>query len=37
MSESKIYPVPQQFAKTAHINSEQYEAMYQQSLSLIHI
>ena len=28
MSESKIYPVPEQFAKTAHINSEQYEAMY---------
>ena len=32
MSESKIYPVPEQFAKTAHINSEQYEAMYQQSI-----
>jgi acetyl-CoA synthetase len=33
MSESKIYPVPEQFAKTAHINSEQYEAMYQQSIA----
>jgi len=32
MSESKIYPVPEQFARTAHINSEQYEAMYQQSI-----
>jgi acetyl-CoA synthetase len=32
MSESKIYPVPQQFAENAHINKEQYEAMYKRSI-----
>ncbi|MEA1890400.1 MAG: acetate--CoA ligase [Pseudomonadota bacterium] len=32
MSESKIYPVPSEFAKNAHINSERYEAMYTQSI-----
>jgi len=32
MSESKIYPVPSEFAKNAHINSERYEAMYKQSI-----
>jgi acetyl-CoA synthetase len=32
MSESKIYPVPGEFAKNAHINSERYEAMYKQSI-----
>ncbi len=32
MSESKIYPVPDDFAKNAHINKERYEAMYKQSI-----
>jgi len=32
MSESKIYPVPSEFAKNAYINSERYEAMYKQSI-----
>ncbi len=32
MSESKIYPVPSEFAKNAHINSERYESMYTQSI-----
>ena len=27
MSESKVYPVPQDFAAEAHINTEQYAAM----------
>ncbi len=32
MSESKIYPVPSEFAKNAHINNERYESMYRQSI-----
>jgi len=32
MSESKIYPVPEDFANNAHINSERYETMYRQSI-----
>ena len=32
MSENKIYPVPESFAKDAHLNAEQFEAMYQQSV-----
>jgi acetyl-CoA synthetase len=32
MSENKIYPVPTQLAKTAHINAATYAAMYQQSI-----
>jgi len=32
MSESKIYPVPSEFAKNAHINNERYETMYKQSI-----
>ncbi len=32
MSESKVYPVPEEFAENAHINSELYEAMYQRSI-----
>ncbi|TNF51629.1 MAG: acetate--CoA ligase [Gammaproteobacteria bacterium] len=32
MSEIKIYPVPADIAATAHINAEQYEAMYQRSI-----
>ncbi len=32
MSESKVYPVPEEFAENAHINSELYEAMYERSI-----
>ena len=32
MSESKVYPVSEEFAKNAHISSELYEAMYAQSI-----
>lgn len=32
MSESKIYPVPSEFAKNAYINKERYESMYKQSI-----
>jgi len=32
MSEEKTYPVPAEFAAQANINSEQYAAMYQQSV-----
>jgi acetyl-CoA synthetase len=32
MSEIKIYPVPADIAATAHINAEQYEAMYKRSI-----
>ena len=32
MSESKVYPVPEEFAENAHINRELYEAMYQRSI-----
>ena len=32
MSENKIYPVPESFAKQANLNAEQFEAMYQQSV-----
>jgi acetyl-CoA synthetase len=32
MSESKIYPVPEDFANNAHINREQYESMYRRSI-----
>jgi acetyl-CoA synthetase len=32
MSESKVYPVPSDFAAQANINEEQYQAMYQQSV-----
>ncbi|MBT3048050.1 MAG: acetate--CoA ligase [Candidatus Thiodiazotropha sp.] len=33
MSEIKTYPVPAGFAAQANINDEQYQAMYQQSIS----
>ncbi len=33
MSEIKTYPVPADFAAQANINAEQYQAMYQQSVS----
>jgi len=32
MSESRIYPVPSEFSKNAHINNERYETMYKQSI-----
>jgi len=32
MAESKIYDVPQAFARNAHLNAEQYEAMYAHSV-----
>ena len=32
MSESKVYPVPEEFAENAHITNELYEAMYQRSI-----
>ncbi|MFP3920247.1 MAG: acetate--CoA ligase [Dichotomicrobium sp.] len=32
MSESKIYPVPDDWAETAYINRAQYEEMYRQSI-----
>jgi len=32
MSESKLYPVPAEFARQAHINAEQYAQMYQRSV-----
>jgi acetyl-CoA synthetase len=32
MSEIKIYPVPADIAATAHINAEQYDAMYKRSI-----
>ena len=32
MSENKIYPVPESFAKQANLNAEQFGAMYQQSV-----
>ncbi len=33
MPESKIYDVPEAFAKTAHLNAEQYQAMSEQSVT----
>ncbi|MES9990747.1 MAG: acetate--CoA ligase [Candidatus Thiodiazotropha sp.] len=33
MSEIKTYPVPAEFAAQANINDDQYQAMYQQSVS----
>jgi len=33
MPESKIYDVPEAFAKTAHLNAEQYKAMYERSVT----
>lgn len=32
MSEERIYPVPPEFAANAHINAEQYQTLYQQSI-----
>ncbi|MGQ9660492.1 MAG: acetate--CoA ligase [Thermochromatium sp.] len=32
MSEEKVYPVPAEIAAKAHINAEQYEAMYRRSI-----
>ncbi|MGV6818022.1 MAG: acetate--CoA ligase [Thiotrichales bacterium] len=32
MSENKIYPVPESFAASAHVNKAQYEKLYQQSV-----
>ncbi|GMQ83715.1 MAG: acetate--CoA ligase [Gammaproteobacteria bacterium] len=32
MSQEKVYPVPAAFAANAHINSDRYQAMYQQSV-----
>jgi len=33
MSEQRVYPVPASLAASAHINKEQYEAMYKRSIS----
>ncbi|MGD2138497.1 MAG: acetate--CoA ligase [Gammaproteobacteria bacterium] len=33
MPESKIYDVPEAFAKTAHLNAEQYKAMHERSIT----
>jgi acetyl-CoA synthetase len=33
MPESKIYDVPEAFAKTAHLNAEQYQAMRERSVA----
>ena len=33
MSDSKIYPVSEELAATAHINNEKYQAMYEQSVN----
>ncbi|MGD8873673.1 MAG: acetate--CoA ligase [Gammaproteobacteria bacterium] len=33
MPESKIYDVPEAFAKSAHLNAEQYKTMYEQSVT----
>ena len=33
MSESKIYPVLNDFSQNAHINKEQYQALYNQSIN----
>ncbi len=33
MSDSKIYDIPEAFARNAHIDAAQYEAMYQRSVS----
>ena len=32
MTETKVYPVPQALAKSAHIDHERYRKMYQQSI-----
>ena len=32
MSESKVYPVPAAIAAKAHVNQEQYQAMYKRSV-----
>lgn len=32
MSDTRIYDVPESFAKKAHIDAAQYEAMYRQSV-----
>ena len=32
MADEKVYPVPAEFAAQAHINAEQYEAMYRRSM-----
>jgi acetyl-CoA synthetase len=32
MSETKVYPVPADLAKSAHINAEKYKEMYQRSI-----
>lgn len=32
MSEEKVYPVSPEFAANAHVNAEQYQALYQQSI-----
>ena len=33
MSEDKLYPVPASFSASAHIDSAQYQSMYEQSVS----
>ena len=33
MPDSKIYDVPEAFAKSAHLNAEQYKTMYEQSVT----
>jgi acetyl-CoA synthetase len=33
MSKIKVHPVPSHFAANAHVNREQYDAMYEQSLA----
>ncbi len=33
MSEDKLYPVPTSFSSSAHINSAQYQSMYEHSVS----
>ncbi len=33
MSDSKVYPVSEELAASAHINNEKYLAMYEQSIN----
>lgn len=33
MSEKKVYPVPESIAHQAHLNAQQYQALYQQSIT----
>ncbi len=33
MSDDKLYPVPESFSSSAHIDAEKYQSLYQQSIS----